>query len=252
MAVFGLALLSATAGARGDILPGGTGVLNGSPVSAYVERGFNNQTISVGFKMSGAAVRNPGPTDTVVVLSVPFQSYGYPFRTLSIDWNAHGHPPAGIYTVPHFDFHFYYITENARQAVVGAPTTADPGPSCRPTGYGPPAATVPRMGGHSFDSTAPEFNGKPLGYAFLYGFVNLQEAFVEPVASQAFLVALRAPVSSPVRQPKYWNLPTFPALVPTNYQFSYDAGKDQYTISIGPFNLVPPPPISGVELCTAN
>jgi hypothetical protein len=59
---------------------------------------------------------------------------------------------------------------------------------------------------------------------------------------------LRASVSSPVRQPASYNLPTFPSWAPTSYRLSYDAGKDEYTISVGPFVLVPPP-VEGAAIC---
>ena len=32
------------------------------------------------------------------------------FEHIGINWNPGGHPPAGVFTVPHFDFHFYMIS----------------------------------------------------------------------------------------------------------------------------------------------
>ncbi|MBS1566007.1 MAG: hypothetical protein JST39_16585, partial [Bacteroidetes bacterium] len=40
-----------------------------------------------------------------------------PFRHVGLDWNPLGHEPAGIYDRPHFDFHFYMISEADRTAI---------------------------------------------------------------------------------------------------------------------------------------
>src|SRR5690349_3852984 len=45
--------------------------------------------------------------DAVVIMDFPIQARETPFQYMMLDWNAHGHEPAGIYDLPHFDFHFY-------------------------------------------------------------------------------------------------------------------------------------------------
>jgi hypothetical protein len=35
-----------------------------------------------------------------------------------LDWNPRGHIPDGVYTVPHFDVHFYLITREQREEIV--------------------------------------------------------------------------------------------------------------------------------------
>ena len=40
-----------------------------------------------------------------------------PFEHIVINWNPHGHPPPEIYSVPHFDFHFYTQTRADREAI---------------------------------------------------------------------------------------------------------------------------------------
>ena len=34
-----------------------------------------------------------------------------PYRFMMLDWNPQGHQPPGVYTVPHFDFHFYMVPD---------------------------------------------------------------------------------------------------------------------------------------------
>ena len=41
-------------------------------------------------------------------LLVPIsEKSGTPFKFIMLNWNSSGHEPDHVYTVPHFDFHFY-------------------------------------------------------------------------------------------------------------------------------------------------
>lgn len=86
-----------------------------------------------------------------------------PYNHASFGWNPHGHEPPGVYDVPHFDLHFYLMTEVERDAI----TPADPQfaakaakvPEARyiPAGYIQTPGGVPRMGAHWVDPASPEF-----------------------------------------------------------------------------------------------
>eukprot|EP01083_Nonionella_stella_P210402 761745_1 len=39
------------------------------------------------------------------------------FNHLLLNWNPEGHAPLGIYNVPHFDFHFYFINSTERESL---------------------------------------------------------------------------------------------------------------------------------------
>ena len=43
-------------------------------------------------------------------LPMPADSPQTGYSEVMIDWNPHGHPPQDVYTVPHFDFHFYALS----------------------------------------------------------------------------------------------------------------------------------------------
>jgi hypothetical protein len=249
VAVAGVATMSLSAPGHAEVIAGGSGMMNGHPVSAFIETGADNKITSVGFKLSGAAVRDPGHVDAVAVLTLPPQAVGAPFRILTLDWNPHGHPPKDIYTFAHFDLHFYYVTDEVRRKIVAAPTTPDPGPRCRPADYAPPAATVPQMGGHAYDMTGAEFHGGKFTHTFIYGYHDLQQQFVEPVVAQDYLIALQAPVTGVIRQPAHYALPAFPSLAPTSYKVAVDRAKDEYTISVGGFIAVPEPTSNAPEAC---
>ena len=57
---------------------------------------------------------------------------------ISIDWNPCGHPPADIYTAPHYDVHFYKVSPEYRRCMTCA--KGPRGPSCDPT---PGSQTTP-------------------------------------------------------------------------------------------------------------
>lgn len=40
---------------------------------------------------------------------------------MGLNWEPSGHPTEGVYTIPHFDFHFYMISEEEVMNITGAP-----------------------------------------------------------------------------------------------------------------------------------
>src|SRR6185312_7546133 len=109
-----------------------------------------------------------------------------PFDHVVIDWNVHGHPPVGIYDVPHFDFHFYKISLEAQMAI--PPYEVDPTgfDVPLPDGYMPPMYVrfpggVPQMGAHWGDITSPEWHGGGFTSTFIYGAYDGHVTFEEPM-----------------------------------------------------------------------
>lgn len=96
-------------------------------------------------------------------------------------FNPAGHPPPGIYTVPHFDFHFYFIEEEVVEGITGGPLPpflpfiglADyeiPDEQF-PAGYMTEEhrLIIKEMGEHLLDGTAPEFHGEDFTHTNVYG-----------------------------------------------------------------------------------
>jgi hypothetical protein len=119
-----------------------------------------------------------------------------PFKHALLDWNPDGHEPAGVYTLPHFDFHFYMTSETERKAI--PPYEVDnsgflnfpaPGymPSVLPGLYAPVPGGVPQMGTHWVDVSTPELNGGTFSQTFLYGSYNGNVTFYEPMITKSFL-----------------------------------------------------------------
>jgi hypothetical protein len=125
-----------------------------------------------------------------------------PYKHVGINWVPNGHPPVGIYTLPHFDFHFYMITEAERNAI--DPSDPQwlkkarnlPSPEYIPANYvsthvlagvNPEEETFPRMGLHWIDVTSPELHGATFTSTFIYGSYDGKIIFGEPMITKAFL-----------------------------------------------------------------
>ena len=155
-------------------------------------------------------------------LQLPEKS-NLPFKFVELDWNPAGHEPPGIYDIPHFDFHFYTITQDVRNSI--DPTRPEyvaeaanfPAPQFRFPYYvdaataagGIPAAlaAVPRMGLHWLDVRSPELQnalGNPAGYkpftkTFIYGSWNGQVSFAEPMITRAYILSKRHETDRAIR-----------------------------------------------------
>lgn len=113
-----------------------------------------------------------------------------PFKTVGVDWNPAGHPPDNIYTKPHFDFHFYLMTEAQRLAATDPVrlNAAPPADYLPPTYFG--VDPVPQMGKHWLDMTSPELNPanpEPFAQTFVYGSYDRKVNFYEPMITLEFL-----------------------------------------------------------------
>ncbi len=131
--------------------------------------------------------------DVERVLDVPVDpSAGLPFKWITVNWNAAGHPAP--YNRPHFDFHFYAVN----RAVIDAITPGrcgelvDCGHFARatravpshylPGGHINVGAVVPRMGNHLLDSHSPELRDSlPFSRTFIYGAYEGELIFWEPM-----------------------------------------------------------------------
>ena len=168
------------------------------------------------------------------LLELPAAAGATQFKFVELDWNPMGHEPDGVYTLPHFDFHFYSIPVAERNAI--DPTTDAqyaahagnlPAAEFAPPGYlaasvlagaPPELAAVPRMGMHWLDPNSEELHGAVFSKTFIYGSWNGKLIFAEPMITKAYLetkpnfsAALAVPARSaltglrPTTQRIYWN-----------------------------------------------
>lgn len=129
-------------------------------------------------------------------LSIPFPAKAgvTPFTHALIDWNPHGHEPAGIYDKPHFDFHFCIQSEADRLLIPPYETDSTkfliyPAMDYLPANYFITAGGMPQMGCHAVDVTSPELHGDLFTQTFIYGTYDGKVTFYEPMITKAFIDA---------------------------------------------------------------
>ncbi|MBX2924995.1 MAG: hypothetical protein KF746_22530 [Chitinophagaceae bacterium] len=160
-----------------------------------------------------------------VSLSFNSKITSLPFTHALLDWNPEGHEPAPIYTVPHFDFHFYMQTEAGRLNIPAFETDSSkfvifPAPDYFPATYFPVPGGVEKMGTHWVDATTPELNGQPFTETFIYGSYDGRVTFLEPMITKAFIDANNVFERS-IPQPAKFQLSGY---YPTKYTLSKNNG----------------------------
>ncbi|SHI89113.1 hypothetical protein SAMN02745146_1819 [Hymenobacter daecheongensis DSM 21074] len=160
-----------------------------------------------------------------------------PFDHLSFDWNPNGHEPASIYTLPHFDAHFYMIPMSVQHAITLDDPKGDifPASAKLPAGYITPpnvvpGRTIPMMGRHWSDPTSPEFTpGTAFTHTLIYGSYDGKVAFVEPMFTKALLVP-GVNIEKAIKQPATYEVTG--KYFPTAYTIRQDAATGEYIISL--------------------
>jgi len=112
---------------------------------------------------------------------------GTPFKFIMLNWNSSGHEPQHVYTVPHFDFHFYTSNQHEVMSYMDeAKLNAEPSTGYIPANHisGP---GVPMMGKHYIDATTPELHGQNFTQTFLFGSYDSKVIFWEPMITLEFL-----------------------------------------------------------------
>ena len=227
-------------------LYGTTQPLGDGTMRTYIEM-VNSEPVEVGIALSEHALENlpsghhdPG---AVVfeghhvmweyVLDLPADN-PTPFRHVALNWNLTGHEPAGIYDVPHFDFHFNLISDAERRTITPEDPKFDdkaarlPASTHVPAGYSAQPGAVPLMGAHWVDPTSPELNGNPFGTTFLFGTWDGALIFAEPMITKAFLdakpdFAAEIPVPAQVDVPGYY---------PSRYGVRWNEETKEYRVSL--------------------
>ncbi|MCM2348743.1 MAG: hypothetical protein NDI69_01900 [Bacteriovoracaceae bacterium] len=157
-----------------------------------------------------------------------------PYRHIAMDWNPHGHEPGGVYDVPHFDFHFYFISEKLRQSISCVDEDAaicmkSPDEDSLVANYAPTPAGVPKMGWHWVDLLAPEFNGGQFTRTFIYGYYDGNLIFIEPMVTTDYLLSKKSSIN-PIRQPKQF--PYQEGRYPKKYKVYYDAVNKLHKVEL--------------------
>lgn len=221
---------------------GETVVMGNGTARSWVDIGKDKKPKAIGVTFNKLALQNLGPAGEdgmgpEFVLKFPEQVKDTPFNHISVDWNPNGHEPAGVYDVPHFDFHFYMIkpTDRSQITLEGddlKKCQLKPDPSFVPAKYiYAPKTEIKYMGAHWVDVTSPELAGKPFTSTFIYGSYAGKYIFLEPMVALSYLQSVtvtHTPITLPknVAQPGYY---------PSQYTIAYDPTREEYTVSLDQF-----------------
>jgi hypothetical protein len=196
---------------------------------SFVQLSETGSPTAIGFTMSKTAIEGLPHADQAFILALPAQKAQTPYDHISLDWASHGHMPNGIYNKPHFDMHFYMVSQDERNGIQHPSEEIEQAPESKflpATYFSAPGEGVPLMGKHWIDATTPELNGKPFTTTFVYGSYDGDVIFHEPMMAHDWLQTRPDTVIS-IPQPQAFQKP---GLFPQKYSVKYNSGKQEYRI----------------------
>ena len=218
-------------------------------VKTYVVTGDDGKPTELGFAFDAATFQGlPEPPHAEAGPPLPSQPLYFPDEAKGVavdhgtfDFVPGGHPPPGVFDLPHFDVHFFYLTQeevveiNPKSANFAGRGMKLPDEKFVPEDFGaipntpPEEAVVPGMGQHLVDMTVPPVPGE---YKFteviLNGSWDGKYAFVEPMVAIDYLLS-KPNVTNDLKLPQEYQKT---GLYPTKYSITYDAASDTYEISL--------------------
>ncbi len=253
LAVSGVVEARSTSKAR--VVYGAAQNLGDGSARVYVTLDENKRPASIGVSISESAMNSlpmkpiaPSPSAATLMLSLPKDVKVEGYDHVMLDWNPAGHEPEQVYTHPHFDFHFYSISEKEQMAIM--PNAPDfekraarvPDAQFAPAGYvsahvlmkaTPAAATIPMMGLHWIDGSANELHGHMFTTTFLWGSYDGRFIFLEPMITKAYIESAKsAPnntIVTPLNAPAKYQSAAF---YPNRYTIRWDGAAREYHISL--------------------
>lgn len=199
---------------------------------AWVQVDKMGDPMAVGVNLSAKALVDLPDEIVQMVFELP-KTKGHHFYTHAlVDWNPHGHEPPGVYDLPHFDFHFYTLSNEERMDIpfMDPETYTDPAPAGMyvPANYIELPGLVPAMGAHWVDVTSPELNGSVFTHTFIWGSYGGHFIFWEPMITHDYLMGMPDDVID-IPQPEAFETSGWYA---KNYIIKYSEKPDQYTVAL--------------------
>lgn len=220
--------------AAGEIVRGAEVAFGTGTAHSWVRLDSQDQPQEIGVSMSADAVAALGEDMIFATLPLPEAALDAGYDHVSLDWMPHGHHPAGLFDMPHFDVHFYFTSEAERLAI--DPKDPDymtkaasyPDRMFMPADYAPPPQPdpVPAMGEHWLDMTHPIFSGTPFDHVFIYGSWDGAVTFLEPMVTLD-VIASREPFTTEIKQPE---AVAETGWYPTRYTISYNPETDTHDV----------------------
>lgn len=213
---------------------GPTAAIGSGSARTYVTLDASGAATELGIALNEAALVGLPAGNAEYMLELPLLASTTAYKHAVVNWNPLGHPPAGVYTVPHFDFHFYMITNAQRSAIVLGDSVLTarmmrlPAAEFIPAGYVTGMAGE-RMGLHWRDPAAPEVNGAPFTQTFIYGSYDGAMTFAEPMVAKSYLETKPAATITSLKLPAQYATHGYQ---PTAYTVEYDHATKEYRVSL--------------------
>lgn len=231
--------------------------LGNGTARTYVTLNAEGKPVSLGVALSEAALTNlpmtpnaPSPSAAMLQLALPVDAPVTGYNHVMLDWNPAGHEPDHVYTLPHFDFHFYQLTPTQVMAMMPTDpqwaTKAGSYPAAQyvPNGYvaasvlanvPAAAAAVPMMGMHWLDVSSPELQPPPAGKTFtetfIYGSYDGKFIFLEPMITKAYIESLKNTSGMQRAIPSPAQVQTA-GYYPSKYSIRYDSTAKEFRIAL--------------------
>lgn len=213
---------------------GETKALGSGQVTAFERLAADGSLLAVGVRFDESVLTSLPAEDTPLTLMFPKKAGTSPFDHVGFDWVSHGHFPAPIYGVPHFDVHFYVVDAQTLGTIEPGPDLVLPDPQHMPKDYTSGVDAVPFMGTHYIDTTSAEFRGSPFDKTFIYGFYKGDLFFMEPMITKAYFET-KTNVTVDIKQPTTFERKG--KAYPTKYSISYDATSKKYTVEMNTMKM---------------
>ena len=155
-----------------------------------------------------------------------------PYDHVGLYWNPKGHEPHGVYTIAHFDVHFFMSRAEDLDQITVMDRDLErayrlPPASAIPPGYIlPPNSQHRRMGVHWVDTSSAELHGATFTATFILGSYDAQINFLEPMITRDFL-ASRPDLTRAVPQPATYGREGW---YPTTWAVRWDEGRGEYLV----------------------
>lgn len=222
-----------TAPSKAGTFVGEQKAMGNGTIRSWVKLDDNGNPTSIGVTFTETALVNltTDSMGTRYALSLPSQSSAIAINHIEVDWETYGHEPKGIYTLPHFDFHFYMVTTQEQTGVIPGPDTIPVPAQFIPANYsfGPAPIAVPNMGVHYVDVTSPEFQGQKFTKTFIFGYYRGSQTFIEPMVTKEYIES-KPNSSTAIKQPAAYQRTG--KYYPTTYSVSYSSTAKEYTVSL--------------------
>lgn len=202
--------------------------IGGGTAQTLVRISDEGALLAVGVKISEDVLEGLTSEFEHITLQYPEEADGMIYEHFDLEWNPEGHEPPGIYDIPHFDLHFYMISEVEKMMITDA-DLAEVLPDAQfwPETYFPTPGFVPIMGKHWLSSETGEVNGEVFDQTFIYGSYNGNFIFYEPMITLDYLME-KTDEEYTIFQPDVFQRTGY--YYPTTYSISYDEENNEYLI----------------------